>query len=96
MEVAARRLIGIDMLVDALMAHAGLPLAFEPAGDLFGTPVLPQVGLNLKPDLPSDAGGGSTPLTLLARGGHRVRLLRAIATPSAITAQLARSLTYGL
>ncbi len=40
MEVSARRLVSVDMLIDALMAETDPPLAPEMAGDLFRTPVL--------------------------------------------------------
>src|SRR2546422_8892504 len=41
-QVAAQAVVGPDVAVDRLMADRELPLAPQPAGDLLGTPVLPQ------------------------------------------------------
>jgi hypothetical protein len=48
-ETAAGALVGPDVPVDGLVADLELVLAPEAAGDLFGTPVLPELGKDLGP-----------------------------------------------
>ena len=90
MEVSARSLISVAVLVAALMAETGLRLALEMTGDLFRTPVLEQSRFDLQPRGGIDVGGGGTGLLLFADAGARLCLLGTIAPLPAISSQFAR------
>ncbi len=56
MQGATPSLVGIDALVDRLVADAGLPIGFEVAGDLFRAPGFGQLGFHDGPSLGSHTG----------------------------------------
>ncbi len=55
MQCPAGTLIGIEALIDALVADAGLVIGLEVAGDLFGTPSLREFAIDDGPDLIGNA-----------------------------------------
>src|SRR5882672_9381421 len=87
MQRAATPFVGIDVQIDAFMAHGGLFLALQTSGDLFRTPLLAQEPFDLLPSLPGNA---CTICIALPVEGEFIRLVGAIALLPAIAAQLAR------
>jgi hypothetical protein len=75
-EIAALGFVGEDMLINPFMADGVGFLPFEPATNLFGAPILSELGVDLSPGggVNSRFGVGLPPLE-----GPAVRLLRAIA-----------------
>src|ERR1700761_5687735 len=87
MKIAALALVGIDVLIDALVAGSLLSLRFESATDLFGRPILTQTGFDLLPGVGADAGGLF--FRLAAGVGQLLGLFRAVAAPAAIAFEFA-------
>ena len=87
MEVAATPLVRIDVLVDVLMADLNVPLTFEPARDLFGTPILTKLTHDKCPGLWLNVDGNVLEFALL---GSLLCLLGTIATPALVALHFAR------
>src|SRR5205085_7394714 len=81
-KVAALALVGIDVLIDMLMASRRLTLLFERAADLFRRPILFEPGVNLLPGFRGNAGGIG--FHLAAQVSQMLRLFGAIAALTAI------------
>ena len=63
-------LVGVDVLIDGLVADGGLCVGFEVAGDLLRNPRLSQLGINNAPCFCSNRGPVRT--HALASGDSRV------------------------
>src|SRR3954465_12490002 len=87
MKVAASSLVRIDVLINALMADLHAQLTFEPARDLFGTPILTKLALDKCPGLRLDADGDVLEFALFS---SLLCLLGTIATPALVALHFAR------
>ncbi len=86
-QVAALRLVGVDVLIDALVTDGRLLFQRESPGDLFGTPLLAHQNFDSRPRLGLDTRFDALLLAVL-RG--LIGLLGAVAALPPIAAHFAR------
>src|SRR5215210_1440078 len=87
MEVAATPLVRIDVLINTLMADLDVPLAFEPARNLFRTPILTKLTLDKCPGRRRNADGDVVEFAFFS---SVLRLFGTIATPASVALHFAR------